>query len=132
MLAYAGMGTIDEERIDLRDVVVEMGDLLRASIPSTIVVDTELDHVPAGVEHGGGAQVGAGDLARHQQVDVERGQSAARRIHGGVGAQQMGRRDAQSAGARWQPRVRARDPAQHDQTAEQREGEGNREWTGHG
>jgi len=50
MLAYAGMGSVAEERIDLREVVEEMRDLLRASIPRTIALQTDLDGEPAGVE----------------------------------------------------------------------------------
>ncbi len=50
MLAYAGMGSVAEERIDLREVVEELRDLLRASIPRTITLETEQDHEPAGVE----------------------------------------------------------------------------------
>ncbi len=50
MLAYAGMGSVVEERIDLREVVDEMRELLRASIPSTIALHTELGDEQVGVE----------------------------------------------------------------------------------
>ena len=50
MLAYAGMGSVIEERIDLREVVRDIGDLLRASIPRTTEFDIDLGAMPAGVE----------------------------------------------------------------------------------
>ncbi len=50
MLAYAGMGSVVEERVDLRDVVDEMQELLRASIPSTIALEVDVSAEPVGVE----------------------------------------------------------------------------------
>ena len=50
MLAYAGKGSLGEERIDLREVVQDMGDLLRASIPSSTELAIDMQPRAAGVE----------------------------------------------------------------------------------
>ncbi|MBW2273365.1 MAG: response regulator [Deltaproteobacteria bacterium] len=50
MLAYAGMGSVDVAKIDLRDIVQETGELLRASIPRTTELRFELGERPAIVE----------------------------------------------------------------------------------
>lgn len=50
MLAYAGMGSVADERFDLREVVQDMGDLLRASIPSSTELEVAMEPRPAGVE----------------------------------------------------------------------------------